>query len=153
MPQAPAGYQQCRTECSILSSVLCFRVLCYYVHMKDETFCPVHASIDLLQEKWVLHIIRSLLGGPLGFNALSRDVGGVNTTTLSHRLEHLERLGIINKEIESTMPPKTRYELTDAGYELQSVIQSIDDWARRHIRLEPNDISHDGFVVANVMNG
>jgi len=119
--------------------------------MEDEPFCPVHASIDLLQEKWVLHIIRSLLAGPLGFNALSRDVGGVNTTTLSHRLEHLERLGIVDKEIESTMPPKTRYELTQAGYELQSVIQSIDDWARRHIRLESNDEGHDTVVVANAL--
>lgn len=119
--------------------------------MDDEAFCPVHASIDLLQEKWVLHIIRSLLNGPLGFNALSRDVGGVNTTTLSHRLEHLERLGIVDKQVESTMPPKTRYELTQAGYELQAVIRSIDDWARRHIRQGPNANGHDPMVVAKFL--
>lgn len=101
--------------------------------MEDSAFCPVHESIELLQEKWVLHIIRSLLEGPNGFNALSRSVGGVNTTTLAQRLEQLERLGIIDKVIESTMPPKTRYELTEAGYELQGVIDSIDEWARKHI--------------------
>lgn len=101
--------------------------------MEDNGFCPVHESIELLQGKWVLHIVRSLLDGPSGFNALSRSVGGVNTTTLAHRLEHLERLGIISKVIESTMPPKTRYELTEAGYELQAVIDSIDHWARKHI--------------------
>lgn len=101
--------------------------------MEDLGFCPVHESIDLLQEKWVLHIIRSLLEGPSGFNALSRSVGGVNTTTLAQRLEHLERLGIIEKVVESTMPPKTRYELTEAGYELQAVIDSIDAWGRKHI--------------------
>ena len=33
-------------------------------------FCPVYASIELLQEKWTLHIIRALLGGPLGFSLL-----------------------------------------------------------------------------------
>ena len=49
------------------------------------------------------------------------------------------------------MPPKTRYELTQAGYELQSVIQSIDDWARRHIRLESNDEGADTVVVANAL--
>jgi DNA-binding HxlR family transcriptional regulator len=101
--------------------------------MEDSGFCPVHESIELLQEKWVLHIIRSRLEGPSGFNALSRSVGGVNTTTLAQRLEQLERLRIIDKVIESTMPPKTRYELTDAGYELQGVIDSIDAWARKHI--------------------
>jgi len=112
----------------------------------SEEFCPVHASIDLLQEKWVLHIIRALLAGPRGFNAIARDVGGVNTATLAQRLEKLEGLGVISKEVESTMPPRTRYELTEAGYELQDVIASIDSWARKHIKLD--ETGHDIEVVA-----
>ncbi len=100
----------------------------------ELTSCPVHASIELLQEKWVLHIIRALLDGPSGFNALSRAVGGVNTTTLTQRLDHLEELGLITKTVESTMPPRSRYELSEAGRELQTVIDSIDAWARKHIR-------------------
>ncbi|HEX7000530.1 MAG TPA: helix-turn-helix domain-containing protein [Trueperaceae bacterium] len=115
--------------------------------MSDE-FCPVHASIDLLQEKWVMHIIRALLARPLGFNAIAREVGGVNTATLTQRLERLERLGILDKSVESTMPPRTRYQLTAAGKELQAVIASIDAWARRHIQpLEP-EAGHDFKVVA-----
>ncbi len=101
---------------------------------KDAPYCPVYDSIELLQEKWVLHIVRALLGGPHGFNELSRAVGGANTTTLSQRLEHLERLALVEKTIESTMPPKTRYELTPAGRELQTIIDAIDAWARRHMR-------------------
>ncbi len=99
-----------------------------------HTYCPVYDSIELLQEKWVLHIVRALLGGPHGFNELSRAVGGANTTTLSQRLDHLERLGLVDKTIESTMPPKTRYELTAAGRELQSIIDAIDLWARKNMR-------------------
>lgn len=98
------------------------------------TSCPVYDSIELLQEKWVLHIVRALLEGPHGFNELSRAVGGANTTTLSQRLDHLERLGIVSKTVESTMPPRTRYELTLAGRELQELIAAIDAWARRHMR-------------------
>lgn len=94
----------------------------------------MHDSIELLQEKWVLHIVRALLAGPHGFNELGRAVGGVNTTTLSQRLDHLERLGLIDKTVESTMPPKSRYELTEAGLELQAIIQAIDAWARKHMR-------------------
>jgi DNA-binding HxlR family transcriptional regulator len=100
----------------------------------DDRFCPVHASIELLQEKWVLHIVRALLDGPHGFNELSRAVGGVNTTTLTLRLERLEREGLISKAIESTMPPRTRYALTAGGIALQDVINAIDGWARRHLR-------------------
>lgn len=98
------------------------------------TSCPVHDSIELLQEKWVLHIVRALLAGPHGFNELSRAIGGANTTTLSHRLERLEHLGLVSKTVESTMPPKTRYELTQSGHELQVIIDAIDAWARKHMR-------------------
>lgn len=100
----------------------------------DHSLCPVYDSIDLLQEKWVLHIIRALLGAPHGFNELSRAVGGVNTSTLATRLERLEHEGIVAKTVESTMPPRTRYELTEAGIALQGVIDAIDSWARTHMR-------------------
>lgn len=112
----------------------------------SEEFCPVHASIDLLQGKWVLHIIRALLAGPRGFNAIAREVGGVNTATLAQRLEKLEQLGVVSKVVESTMPPRTRYELTQAGYELQDVIDSIAAWGRKHIRQD--ETGHDIEVVA-----
>ena len=100
----------------------------------DHDYCPVHASIELLQEKWVLHIVRSLLEGPHGFNELARAVGGANTTTLSHRLDRLSRLGIVDKTVESTMPPRTRYELSRAGRELETVITAIDRWGRNHMQ-------------------
>lgn len=100
----------------------------------EHAFCPVYDSIQLLQEKWVLHIVRALLERPHGFNDLARAVGGVNTTTLSARLERLERMGIVVKTVESTMPPKTRYELSEAGRALHEVIDAIDGWARRHMQ-------------------
>ncbi len=100
---------------------------------EDTGFCPVYQSIQLLQEKWVLHIVRALLAGPHGFNELARAVGGVNTTTLSQRLDQLERLGLLSKTVESVMPPRSRYQLTDAGLELQKVIEAIDGWARTHM--------------------
>lgn len=110
--------------------------MCYTIAMSahDHSLCPVYDSIDLLQEKWVLHIIRALLEAPHGFNELGRAVGGVNTSTLATRLERLEREGIVAKTVESTMPPRTRYELTEAGVALQGVIDAIDSWARTHMR-------------------
>lgn len=94
--------------------------------------CPAVQAIALLQEKWVLFVIRTLLDGSKGFNEIRRDVGNCNPSTLSERLEMLERQGIINKTVHSTMPPRTSYELTCAGHELQAVIVAIDAWARVH---------------------
>lgn len=119
-----------------MSSTLRSVLLCYTDGMAkvNHDYCPVYKSIDLLQEKWVLHIVRSLLHGPHGFNELSRAVGGANATTLSHRLEHLVALGVVNKTVESTMPPRTHYELTAAGRELETVIDAIDRWSRAHMQ-------------------
>jgi DNA-binding HxlR family transcriptional regulator len=105
---------------------------------EDTTnLCPAARAINLLQEKWVLHIVRTLLDGPRGFNDLSRAIGGCNTTTLAQRLEALESLGIVKKTVHSMMPPRTSYELTARGIELDAVVQAIDRWARRHLATAP----------------
>jgi DNA-binding HxlR family transcriptional regulator len=123
--------------------------MCYapQVATADDDYCPVYASIELLQEKWVLHIVRSLLEGPHGFNELARAVGGANATTLSQRLDRLERLGVVDKTVESTMPPRTRYELTPAGRELDGVIAAIDRWGRAHMAHDM-DAAQDAAEVA-----
>ncbi len=103
---------------------------------KDSVFCPVYASIELLQEKWTLHIIRALLGGPLGFNELGRAVGA-NPTTLTQRLERLEAIGILDRTVHSMMPPRTSYQLSRAGRALQDVIDAIDRWGNEHLKQPP----------------
>jgi DNA-binding HxlR family transcriptional regulator len=98
--------------------------------------CPAYNAINLLQEKWVLHIVRILLDGPRGFNELARAIGGCNTATLAQRLDRLEALRIVTKTVCSVMPPKTSYALTSVGIELDSVVQAIDRWARKHLAPE-----------------
>lgn len=99
----------------------------------DELTCPAHTAIEILQEKWVLHIIRALLEGPRGFNELSRAVGGCNPTTLTERLASLESLGIVKKTVLSVMPPRSSYELSEAGRALHTVVDAIHAWAVRYL--------------------
>jgi DNA-binding HxlR family transcriptional regulator len=87
----------------------------------------------LLQEKWVLFIVHRLLDGPLGFNELVRQAEGINTATLSQRLSLLEQTGLVAKTVHSYMPPRTSYELTEAGKALRPVIDSIEAWSARHL--------------------
>ena len=105
-------------------------------------FCPVYRAIGVLQEKWVLHIVRALLDGEKGFNELARAVGGCNSATLTQRLEHLEHLAVIAKRTEDTHGKLARsvYTLTPAGRELQSVIDAIDTWGRAHLGQEASAV-------------
>lgn len=105
---------------------------------EEAAFCPASEAIQLLQEKWVLLIVRELLSAPKGFNELSRSVGGCNPATLSHRMETLIDRGIVTKTVESVMPPKTLYALTPAGRALDEVIGAIDGWARRYLAEGPD---------------
>ena len=105
--------------------------------MQTVEECPLShkwvRGVLLLQEKWILFIIYSLMEGPLGFNELSRRARGVNTTTLSQRLELLEREGIVTKRIHSTIPPRTSYTLTEAGCGLKRVIEAIGSWSEEFL--------------------
>lgn len=98
--------------------------------------CPAHRAISVLQEKWVMHIVRSLLNGSKGFNELGREVGGCNPTTLTQRLERLESLGLVSKTVCSVMPPKSSYSLTPAGTALEKVIDEIHVWALNYLNKE-----------------
>ncbi len=95
-------------------------------------------AVTLVQEKWTLRIVHALRGGPLGFNQMKRDGGGVNSTTLAQRLVLLEQVGLLRKTVQSTMPPRTSYELTEAGYALVPIIDAITAWGERYL---PNAIS------------
>jgi DNA-binding HxlR family transcriptional regulator len=101
--------------------------------MDDTNFCAIFEAIQLLQEKWNLHIIRALLPGPMGFNELGRATGGCNPATLAQRLDRLEQLELVTRTVEQVMPPRTSYRLTPAGLELEQVVTAIGCWANRHI--------------------
>src|SRR5262249_21206681 len=90
-------------------------------------------GVLLLQEKWVLLIVDQLLRGPIGFCELNRKAQGVNTTTLSQRLDLLEEMGLVTKTIHSYMPPRTSYELTDAGRALKPVLDAIEAWSDKFL--------------------
>lgn len=109
-----------------------------YAHRFESANCAdpslrrLFGAFMLLQEKWTLFIVYRLLEGPLGFNELGRSALGVNTTTLSQRLDLLERAGIVTRTVHSTMPPKTSYDLTEAGRGLGDVIAAIAAWSNRY---------------------
>jgi DNA-binding HxlR family transcriptional regulator len=105
------------------------------VQQSADTSCPsrhLTAGVTLLQEKWVLLIVRVLMAGPVGFNDMARNAGDVNSTTLAQRLATLEKAGMIKKTVQSLMPPKTSYELTEVGLALKPVIAAIEQWSEKY---------------------
>ncbi|SER42493.1 winged helix-turn-helix transcriptional regulator [Natrinema salaciae] len=99
-----------------------------------EDWCPVTSTAMLIGKKWhtvVLH--RLLANGPLGFNALKEEVGGISSKVLSDVLEDLESKHLIQREIVNEKPVRVEYSLTELGESLEPVIQEMAAWGQEHL--------------------
>ena len=99
----------------------------------SDYYCPIAATLNLLNGRWTLHILRELMGGPMRFNELGRAVGSVSSRTLCCRLRTLEDEGIVVRKIKTTIPPWVEYGLTEKGLALSAVLQSIAQWGQTYM--------------------
>lgn len=93
-----------------------------------EIFCPVNAALNLLSERWTLHIVRTLLGSKKRFNEIARTLG-LNPATLRERLRALEEEEVVTRTVLSTMPPHVEYALTPKGQALNGIFEDMAHWA------------------------
>jgi DNA-binding HxlR family transcriptional regulator len=100
----------------------------------DDAYCPVRATLALLGQKWVPHIIHELMGGKKRFNELAHAVGGCNSRTLRDRLKNLESLDVVSREIVAVMPPWVEYELTPKGRQLGDALAGLERWGRSYMK-------------------
>ena len=99
----------------------------------DPIHCPVSATLDLLNRRWTLHIVRSLLGGKKRFNEIARE-NRINPRTLRERLRMLEEEGAVTRTVISTIPPNVEYELTEKGKALNCIFEALAEWGRSWMR-------------------
>lgn len=103
------------------------------IHTADDIYCPVRATLALLGQKWVPHIIYELMSGKRRFNELAAIIGGCNSRTLRDRLRMLEELDIVSRRIIETMPPWVEYELTVKGGDLAQALTGLESWGQRYM--------------------
>lgn len=100
-----------------------------------EEWCAITATAEVIGKKWYPVIIHRLLkNGPMGFNALKRDVGGISSKVLSENLEDLQGKGVVSRDIVNEKPVRVDYSLTEIGESLEPVIDSMRDWGSKHLR-------------------
>lgn len=85
-----------------------------------------HGLNKALGRKWGVHALRLLAVEPMGFNELRRRLDGPTAKTLSERLTELRCVGLIERHVEATSPPSTRYELTSAGERFVAVLGALE---------------------------
>src|ERR1700744_1310645 len=96
-------------------------------------------------DKWSVLIVSRLGNGPMRFNELKRDIGGISQRMLTLTLRGLERDGLITRTVFPTVPPRVDYELTMLGRSLLVPVSALGDWAlKNHGRIAAARIKFDG---------
>ncbi|USG62349.1 helix-turn-helix transcriptional regulator [Sneathiella marina] len=98
-----------------------------------KQFCPVAMASEILCTRWTLILLRELMAGSTRFNDLRRGVPKMSPTLLSQRLKELEDSGVINRVAIETEPNLFEYILTEAGRDLQSVIDTVGNWGQKWV--------------------
>ena len=97
-------------------------------------YCPVARATEILAMRWTPIIVRNLLLGCETFGELMDGAPGISRTLLSSRLELLEQYGIVER-----VPCErgSRYLLTDAGRDLDMVVEAMGIWGTRWLEVTP----------------
>lgn len=103
-----------------------------------KQFCPVAMAAEVLCTRWTVVLLRELVAGSTRFNELRRGVPRMSPALLSKRLGELETAGVVTRERLSEVPEVNAYRLTQAGRDLQPVIEAIGMWGQKWVETEPS---------------
>lgn len=114
---------------------------------KYGQYCPIAKAAEILGDRWTLLIVRDLLVGTHHFNDLERGLPGISRGLLAERLRRLQRMGLVEKVDLGNGRRRTAYHLTEAGRELQGVIDSLLIWGARWAFAEPEESELDPVLL------
>lgn len=102
----------------------------------DLPACPVEITLSLIGDKWKFLIIRDLLTGTKRFGELQRLVGNVSQKVLTNNLRQMEQSGLIKRKVFAEVPPRVEYSLTDLGYSLKPILDSMVNWGNEYRKMQ-----------------
>ena len=91
----------------------------------DPVPSGVRSLADLLERRWTLGTIYAGSSGAARVNEFRQSLPGVSPTTLSERLEQLEKAGIFERNLVPGRPPHAEYRLTARGRRLASAVAGL----------------------------
>lgn len=107
----------------------------FCMQYKDLAVNPVAVVLQLVGAKWKILIIKELLEREKRFSELKKNLK-CTAKVLSATLKELEEDGLIIREKDdSTAQNVVEYYLTDIGYTLRPVIESMQKWGKEYKRL------------------
>lgn len=112
-----------------------------------EDSCGVAHGLELVGERWAMLVVRELMLSAKRFGDLKDDLPGISANVLSHRLDELERAGLVTRRKLPKPAAVWVYDLTDWARELEPVMSVFGRWAAR----DPNHRKDLHFGVTSLI--
>jgi DNA-binding HxlR family transcriptional regulator len=93
----------------------------------------------MIGNRWTPLIVRDLADGSRRFSELQRSLIGISPKTLSERLKRLEEALVLSRHCYAEVPPRVEYALTDKGFALLPVIESMREFGIRWLPADDCD--------------
>jgi DNA-binding HxlR family transcriptional regulator len=95
--------------------------------------CPTQQVLDIIGNKWSVIIIYCLAYQTRRFKELERKIEGISQKVLTQTLRKLEKNGLVDRTVYSTVPPQVEYSLTSLGETLVEPLTLLAEWSERNI--------------------
>jgi DNA-binding HxlR family transcriptional regulator len=98
----------------------------------EKFILQVSDALEILNGKWKLPIMISLLFDKKRFKEISREMNGITDKMLSKELKELEMNQLITRTVYDTFPPTVEYAITEHGRSLNKVLVPLRNWGVDH---------------------
>jgi DNA-binding HxlR family transcriptional regulator len=108
------------------------------ISFSEAKACPiqfvlaVNDTLNVINGKWKLPIIGSLLFDKKRFTEIQRNIPKITARMLSKELKDLEMNGMVKRTVYDTIPVSVEYELTDSARSLGEVLDKMLEWGLQH---------------------
>ncbi|SDW90940.1 transcriptional regulator, HxlR family [Paenibacillus sp. PDC88] len=111
------------------------------MQMNKKYNISVEATLEVIGGKWKSVILCHLTHGRKRTSDLRRLMPNITQKMLTQQLRELEEDGIVNRISYNEVPPRVEYELTEYGWSLKPILDSMCNWGEQHIIKEHGSLT------------
>ncbi|ATL49307.1 transcriptional regulator [Chitinophaga caeni] len=98
----------------------------------NKDLLAVRDALEVLNGKWKLQILISILNGKKRFKEIAKEVDGISDRMLSKELKELEVNELIRRKVIDAFPPIVEYSATSHTKSLHPVVDALKTWGYLH---------------------
>lgn len=95
--------------------------------------CNIAQTLNIIGDRWSLLILHQIFLGRETYKEIQEHLEGIPTNLLSERLKTMEADNLIERSIYQSHPPRYKYILTEKGFDLEDVFNSLILWGQKHL--------------------